>query len=101
MESVILATPTLWILYLIALVLCAGGLINRAWYILDFVSLALAVGASAYALLLGASLGEVAAALMLFLAIGLMTFVPFGIKKKPDNNARHKESMDGTGDKKK
>ena len=40
-------------------------------------------------------------ALMLLLAIGLMTFVPFGIKKKPDNNARHKESMDGTGDKKK
>lgn len=100
MESIILATPTVWILYLIAFVLCIGNLIKRTWYVLDFVALALATGASAYALLLGAMLYEVAAALMVLLAIGLMAFVPIGGgKKKSDKYVRHEDDKDGSGDK--
>lgn len=101
MENIILTTPTVWILYLIALVLSIVGLVKRSWYILDFVWLSLAVGASAYALILGAAIYEVAAVLMLFLAIGLITFVPVGgWQKKSGGNVRHKADKDGTEDKK-
>ena len=71
-ESIILNTPLLWILYGLALTFCLFDRNTKATKgAFTAISAFLAVAASAAALLLGAGMGEVITALLVFLLLGL------------------------------
>ena len=70
-ESVIFNSPILLVLYGIALALVLFNLKNRTGAVLTYVSAALVVGTSAYAILLGASLWETAIVIVIFLLINV------------------------------
>ena len=70
-ESVIFNSPILLVLYGIALALVLFNLKNRTGAVLTYVSAALVVCSSAYALLLGASLWETAVVIVVFLLINV------------------------------
>lgn len=72
MESVILSTPILTVLFALSLFLAVIGLKNKAGWFLPTASTVICLAASGYALLKGASLFEVATALLLFLAVNLL-----------------------------
>lgn len=72
MESVILQTPLALLLYGIALGLCLFDRHYKATNgILTLVSTALAVGATVYAIIMGAALVECAVVLMVFLLLNM------------------------------
>ena len=68
-ESVILSSPLLLVLYGIALGLTVYDNLKKTGMILPVLSAFIAVGASVYALLSGASLYEVAAAVSIILIV--------------------------------
>ena len=71
-ESVILSSPALLLLFGAALCLCLfDKLCKAARGRLSVLSAALAVGAAAYALILGAGTGEVLTVLLLLLCLNL------------------------------
>ena len=71
-ESVILNTPLLWILYLLALIFCLFDRKNQATKgAFTALSAFLTVVASAVALILGADMVEVIIVLLSFLLLGL------------------------------
>lgn len=70
-ESIIFNSPILLALYGIALVLVVYDLRNRSGAILPYLSAAIVMGTSAYALIIGASLFETAAVLCIFILINL------------------------------
>ena len=73
-DSVILNSPIILILYGVALVILIVGLIwRKTGFIMPVLSAALAVCASAYAVISGAALFEVATVIMIFLAVNLFT----------------------------
>lgn len=72
MESVILQTPIALLLYGVALALCLFDRHYKASRgVLTVVSTALAVGATVYALLMGAALTECATVLMGFMLLNM------------------------------
>ena len=71
-ESVIFNSPILLVLYGISLALVLFNMKNRTGAVLTYVSAALTIGASAYALLLGASLWETAIVMVVFLLINVI-----------------------------
>ena len=70
-ESIIFNSPILLALYGIALVLVVYDLRNRSGAILPYLSAAIVVATSAYALILGAGLIETAAVMTAFLIVNL------------------------------
>ena len=71
-ESVILNTPLLWVLFLLALILCRFDRTQRATRgAFTAISAFLTVVACAIALILGAGMGEVIIVLLIFLLLGL------------------------------
>ncbi len=70
-ESVIFNSPILLALYGIALVLIVYDLRNRTGAVLPYLSAAIVLGTSAYALIIGASLFETAAVICIFILINL------------------------------
>ena len=70
-ESIIFNSPILLALYGIALVLVVYDLRNRSGAILPYLSAAIVMGTSAYALIIGASLFETAAVICIFILINL------------------------------
>ena len=70
--SVILSSPLLLILYGIALGLSVYDMIKKTGFLLPVLSALLVVSVSAYALLHGAGLFEIAAAATLFLVVQLI-----------------------------
>ena len=70
-ESVIIHTPLLLILYGLALALNLFDLVKRTGFLLPVLSAFIAVGASALALLYGASLYETGTVLLIFILINL------------------------------
>ena len=71
-ESVIFNSPILLVLYGISLALVLFNMKNRAGAVLTYVSAALTVCSSAYALLLGANLWETAIVIVIFLLINVI-----------------------------
>ncbi len=79
MNSVILDSPILLALYCAALLLCVADIFKHVFgYALQIVAAAVFVAATAYALLLGASLNELGAVSLLFLGVNLVSFVRHG-----------------------
>ena len=78
-ESVIIHTPLLLILYGLALALNLFDLVKRTGFLLPVLSAFIAVGASALALLSGASLYETGTVLLIFILVNLQ---PLRRKKK-------------------
>ena len=70
-ESVIFNSPFLLTVYLIALILSLVGINKRTGFLLPILSALIVAGASLYALLLGASVYELAIVLLTFLLINL------------------------------
>lgn len=71
-ESTILNSPVLLLLFSAALFLCLFDRLQKAtrgWF--SVAAAVLAVGAAAYALILGAGMGEVITVLLLFLCLNL------------------------------
>lgn len=82
MESVILGSPVLLILYGLALLLCIFDLIRRAsGYLFPILSALIFVGATVYAFLLGAGYEELGLVTLIFLALNIGDFVRTGGKK--------------------
>ena len=72
MDSVILNTPILWVLYGIALILCIIDIKLKAFgYIFHALSVGICIVASIIALFMGASLIEVAIVITIFLIVNL------------------------------
>lgn len=71
-ESVIFNSPILLVLYGISLALVLFNMKNRTGAVLTYVSSALTVCSSAYALLLGANLWETAIVIVIFLLINVI-----------------------------
>ena len=71
-ESVILGNPLLLVLYGLALAISVYDKWKPTGIILPVLSALIVVGTSAYAILLGASLFETAAAVMVFLFVQLI-----------------------------
>ena len=72
MESVILQTPLALVFYGLALGLCLFDRHYKATNgVLTMISTALAVGATAYAILMGATLVECATVLMVFMLLNM------------------------------
>lgn len=71
-ESIILSSPLLIALYGAALVLTLFGKLKRTGAVLPWVSAALVAGTSALSVLMGASLRETAAVIVLFILIHLI-----------------------------
>lgn len=80
MESVILTTPLLVVLYAVALIFGLIGLKKQAGMVAPSLSVILCLLTSGYALLKGASLFEVAIVLLVFLAVNLLIFMRKGEK---------------------
>ena len=71
-ESIILSTPLLWLLYGLALTFCIFDKLHRATKgTFTAISAVLVVVASAAALILGATMGEVVTILLIVLLMGL------------------------------
>ncbi|MCI9031728.1 MAG: hypothetical protein HFK09_04310 [Clostridia bacterium] len=83
MESVILTTPVLLLLYAAALALIVFDRVKKAsGYIFTALSAAVFCAASAYALLSGARLEEIGTATLVFLVVYLSAFYRQGDEKK-------------------
>ena len=79
-ESVIFNSPFLLLLYGIGLALALFELFTKeTGFVLPLISLAVAVGTSIYALLLGAGLFEVALVLVIYLLVNLI-----GLRRKKE-----------------
>ena len=80
MDSVIFNTPLLVILYSFALLFAVIGLKRPLSAVLPFVSIVISLLTTGYAILLGATLFEVALVLLVFLAVNLTVFMQRGKK---------------------
>lgn len=77
-SSVIFNSPILLVLYGLALAIALFELVNRSTgFVLPIVSLAIVIGTSIYAILLGATLFEIAIIVLVFLLLSLI-----GIRRK-------------------
>lgn len=75
MQSVILDTPILIVCYGIVLVLCLVDLLAKpAGYVLTVLSAVVFVATSAYALLIGVGLAELAVVAFILLALNLLSY---------------------------
>ena len=75
MESVIFSSTLLLILYGIALILCIFDLIKHAsGYVFPILSAMIFVGATIYALILGAGYDEVGIVVIVFLLLNLCSY---------------------------
>lgn len=73
-DSVILSSPFMLALFGVSLLLCVAGMFTRSGYMLFIASAALAVGASAYSLIMGADMKEVLAFVLVLLALNATAF---------------------------
>ena len=78
MESVILGTPFLCVIFGVALALCVFGIVRRAGYVVRIIAAAVFVAAFTYALLLGATMREVLIVTLVFLAVNMSGFAKGG-----------------------
>lgn len=75
MESVILGSPILLVCYGIAVLLCVIDLVQHATgYVFTILSVAVFVAASAYGLLVGVPLTELAVVTFILLALNLISY---------------------------
>ena len=74
MESVILSSPLLAVLYAIALIVSVYGLKNPKGTLLPSISIIICLLTSGYAILKGASIFEIVTILLIFLAVNLLIF---------------------------
>ncbi len=82
MESVILSSPFLCVLYGLALLLGLIGLRKKKGMVLSFLSVVLCLSTTFYALIRGATFQEVAIVLLIFLSVNLITiFIERGSKQ--------------------
>ena len=70
-ESIIFNSPIILVLYGVALLLLVYDLRNRTGAVLPYLSAAIVMGTSAYALVIGALLFETAAVICIFILINL------------------------------
>jgi len=80
MESIILSSPLLAVLYAIALIFSIAGLKKPSGAILPSVSIVICLLTTGYAILKGASIFEIAIVLLVFLAVNLLIFTRKGEK---------------------
>lgn len=75
MDSVILSSPLLLVLYDVAMLICIFDLIKRVTgYIFPILSAVIFVATTVYAILLGAGYVEVSIVVLIFLALNLGVF---------------------------
>ena len=83
MESIILNSPLLLLLYGAAILMCIFDFIKRnLGYIFPMLSAVIFVGATIYALLLGAGYVEISNVILIFLALNLSLFLMHKWDKK-------------------
>ncbi len=76
MESVILGSSLLVVLYGIAMLICIFDIFKFAsGYVFPLISALIFAGTTAYAVIIGASLEEIGAVTLVFLALNLVAFI--------------------------
>ncbi len=82
MESVILSSPILLVLYILSLLLSLYDVVRKtSGYVFPLLSALVFTGTTAYALILGAGFEETGLVVLIFLAVNLGAFAKTGGKK--------------------
>jgi len=82
MESFILTTPILLVLYILSLLLCIYDVVRKtSGYVFPLLSALIFTGTTAYALILGAGFEETGLVVLIFLSVNLGVLAKTGGKK--------------------